>query len=132
MQKCHLAENNKAGLDKDLLRSILLIIWRRTLSQTSPSFENTMGNFSFSHSVFYPFIELSPILIKFEIVVCKPFQFGRVYNSSFGKGITRFKKNILFGSVAVDSFPGVPLYQNSAQNTFQASGCFLIFSSSKL
>ena len=30
-----------------------------------------MSNFSFSHSVFYPFEELSSIFIKFEIVVCK-------------------------------------------------------------
>ena len=36
------------------------------------------SNFSFSHSVFYLFRELSAIFIKFEIVVCKPFQFGRV------------------------------------------------------
>ena len=35
-------------------------------------------NFSFSHSVFYPFEELSTIFIKFEIVVSKLFQFGRV------------------------------------------------------
>ena len=35
------------------------------------------SNFSFSHSVFYPFGELSAIFIKFEIVVCKLFQFGR-------------------------------------------------------
>ena len=36
------------------------------------------SNFSFSHSVFYPFGELSAILIKFEIVVRKLFQFGRI------------------------------------------------------
>ena len=36
------------------------------------------SNFSFSNSVFYPFGELSAIFIKFEIVVCKLFQFGRV------------------------------------------------------
>ena len=36
------------------------------------------NNFSFSHSVFYPFGELSAISIKFKIVVCKLFQFGRV------------------------------------------------------
>ena len=35
------------------------------------------SNFSFSHSVFYHFIELSAIFFKFEIVVCKLFQFGR-------------------------------------------------------
>ena len=36
------------------------------------------GNFFFSLSVFYPFGELSAVFIKFEIVVCKLFQFGRV------------------------------------------------------
>ena len=49
------------------------------------SFKNTVEkeeiapneNFSFSHSLFYPSEELSPILIKFEIVVCKIFLFGK-------------------------------------------------------
>ena len=36
------------------------------------------SNFSFSHSVFHLFGELPTIFIKFEIVVCKLFQFGRV------------------------------------------------------
>ena len=36
------------------------------------------SNFSFSHSVFYLFGELSATFNKFEIVVCKLFQFGRV------------------------------------------------------
>ena len=45
------------------------------------------SNFSFSHSVFYPFGELYTIFIKLKIVVCKLFQFGRVYNLSFGKGL---------------------------------------------
>ena len=31
------------------------------------------SNFSFSHSVFYPYGELSAIFIKLEIVVCKLF-----------------------------------------------------------
>ena len=44
------------------------------------------SSFFFSHNVFYPFEELSAIFIKFRIVVCKPFQFGRVKNLSFGKG----------------------------------------------
>ena len=43
------------------------------------------SNFSFSHSVFYPFGELSTSFVKCEIVVCKVFQFGRVYNLSLGK-----------------------------------------------
>ena len=47
------------------------------------------SNFSFSHrGIFYRFEELSTIFIKFEIIVCKLFQFGRVYNLSFGKGLT--------------------------------------------
>ena len=37
-----------------------------------------MSNSSFSHSVFYPFGKHSAIFIKFEIVVCKLFQIGRV------------------------------------------------------
>ena len=37
-----------------------------------------MSNFSFSHSIFYSFGELSAIFIKFEIVVCKLFHLGRV------------------------------------------------------
>ena len=36
------------------------------------------SNFSFSRSVVYLFRELSDIFIKFEIVVCKLFQFGPV------------------------------------------------------
>ena len=37
-----------------------------------------ISNFSFSHSVFYPFGELFAIFIKLGIVLCKLFQFGRV------------------------------------------------------
>ena len=37
-----------------------------------------MSNFSFSHSVFYPCGELFSIFIKFEIVVCNLFHFGKV------------------------------------------------------
>ena len=37
-----------------------------------------MSNFSFSHSVFFPLRDLSAIFIKFKIVICKDFQFGRV------------------------------------------------------
>ena len=41
------------------------------------------SNFSFAHSVFYPFQKLYAIFIKFEIVFCKLFQFGRVENLLF-------------------------------------------------
>ena len=36
------------------------------------------SNFSFSHIVFYPSGEIPAIFIKFELVVCKLFQFGEV------------------------------------------------------
>ena len=58
-----------------------------TLSQTSTGFlrvcstslENTVGKGEIAcDSVFYLFDGLSSIFIKFEIVVCKLFQFGRV------------------------------------------------------
>ena len=46
-------------------------------------------NFSFSHSVFYPFFgNFCAIFIKYEFVLCQPFLFGRVQNWSFGKGLT--------------------------------------------
>ena len=48
------------------------------------------SNFSFSHSVFYQCRDLSAIFIKFETVVCILFEFGRVYNLSFGKGLNLF------------------------------------------
>ena len=53
------------------------------------------SNFSFSQSFFYPFEELSVIFIKFEIVVCKFYQFGRVWNLSFEKGFRQNKTMVL-------------------------------------
>ena len=47
-----------------------------------------MSYFSFPHIVFYLFQKLSAIIIKFEIVVCKLFQFGRVWNLSLEKRLT--------------------------------------------
>ena len=63
--------------------------WVFTCLQYKP-LGNTVGKgeIAFSHSVFYPFVELSANLIPFEIVVCKLFQFGKVQNLSFGKGLT--------------------------------------------
>ena len=36
------------------------------------------SNFSFSHSVFYPFEDVFANFIKFEIVICNLSQFGRI------------------------------------------------------
>ena len=58
------------------------------------------SNFLFSHSVFYPYGELSTTFIKFQIVICKLFQLGKVSNLSFGKGLMTLKGNDLENFVA--------------------------------
>ena len=73
---------NKPWFLSVCITSLLKTLWEK---------ENllVMSNFSFSHSIFYPFYSmLSGFYIKFKIVVCKPFQFGRVQNLLFGKGLT--------------------------------------------
>ena len=57
-----------------------LRVWGTSLLKTLWEKEKLLvtSNFSFSHKVFYPSAELSAIFIKFEIVVCKHFEFGRV------------------------------------------------------
>ena len=62
---------NKPWFSRVCRESLLKKMWeKKKLLVTS--------NFFFSHSVFYPFWELSAIFIKHEVVVCKLFQFGRV------------------------------------------------------
>ena len=51
------------------------------------------SNFSFSHGVFYLFAEVSVIFIKFKVFVCSLFQFGRVLNLSFWKGLNSLPNN---------------------------------------
>ena len=87
-----------------------------TLSQTSPCFYVSavqilktlwkkekllvVNNFSFTHSVFLHIWRTLSFFFKFEIVVCKLFQFGRVQNLSFGK---QLKQKLLETSWALDS-----------------------------
>ena len=62
------------------------------------SFENTVGKgeidrneqFLLFPQYFLPVWRTFAIFVKFKIVVCKVFQFGRVYNLSFGKGLRVF------------------------------------------
>ena len=54
------------------------------------------NNASFSHSDFCLSGELSAICIKFEIVVCKLFEFGRDQNMWFEEGLSSTN----FGCVA--------------------------------
>ena len=78
------------GFDKNLAFEMKILV---TLSQTSPGFYMSAKQVFWKHyikrSVFYLFGKFSAILIKFEIVICKLFQFGRVYNLLFGKGINK-------------------------------------------
>ena len=74
---------NKPWFLRGCSTSLLKTLWEKEkLIATS--------NFSFSHSFFYPFRELSFLFFKFKIV-CKLFQFGRVKNLSFGKGLTHYQ-----------------------------------------
>ena len=68
IDKCHTSIFN--GLIM-CLECLLKVLWEKKKLLIS-------SNFSFSQSVFFPFGEFSAIFIKFEIVVCKLFQLGRV------------------------------------------------------
>ena len=70
-------------------KSLFLPVCSTSLLKTLQEKEKLlmMSNFSFFCSVFYPLDELSAIFIQFDIVVCKLFQFGRVQNLLFGKGL---------------------------------------------
>ena len=62
---------NKPWFLRVCITSLLKTLWEKEkLLVTS--------NFPFSHGVFYPFGEFIAIFIKFEIVICNLFQFGRV------------------------------------------------------
>ena len=81
-----------------------------TFSQTSPVFYMSAiqtlwekEKLLVTSSVFYPFEELSAIFVKMKIVICKLFQFGKVQNLSFGKGLNFLYINGLF-SVMDQSF----------------------------
>ena len=63
---------------------------RKSLLKTLREKEKLLftSNFSFSHSVFYPFQKsFLPFSSNLKLPVCKLFQFGRVYNLSFRKGL---------------------------------------------
>ena len=67
-----------------------LHVWITSLLKTLWEKEKLLvtSNFSFYRSVFYPFGELTAVFIKFTIVVCNLYQFGRILQLSFGKGLT--------------------------------------------
>ena len=82
---------NKPWFLRVCSKSLLKTLWEKDkLLVTS--------NLSLSHNVFYPSGELSDIFIKFEIVVCKRSQFGRVQNLSFEKGLNEVKDDLDQGS----------------------------------
>ena len=61
-------------------KSLFLRVHGTSLSETLWEKEKMLvtSNFSFSHSVFYPFWEHFSIFIEFKIVICKRFLFGNV------------------------------------------------------
>ena len=76
---------NEARPNKDMFnpfpdKSWFLRVCSTSLLKTPRGKEKLLvtSNFSVFHGVFYPYRELSAIFIKFEIVVCKVFRFGRV------------------------------------------------------
>ena len=80
--------------------SVLKTMWKKEKSLVT-------SNFSFSHSVFYLFRELSAIIIKFEIVFCKLFQFGRVQSLPFGKRL-----KVLYLKLISEPIENCPLKKN--------------------
>ena len=62
------------------------------------------SNFSSSHIVFNPFGELSAILIKSEIVICKLFHFAKVWNWLFGKELSNLQ-HFFYHNVFKKCFP---------------------------
>ena len=68
-----------------------LLVFSSSLLKTHLEKEKLLvtSNFSFSHSVFYLFRELSGIFMKFEIVINKVFDCGRVLDLLFGKELER-------------------------------------------
>ena len=65
-------ENNKSKFSKPFPKQALVFTCLQNKSfKTMWEKETFARNFSFSHSVFYPYENLSAIFIKFKIVVCK-------------------------------------------------------------
>ena len=74
---------NKPWFLRVCSKSVLKTLWEKEqLLVTS--------NCSFSHSVFYPFEELSAIFVTLKIVLCTLFQFRGVKNLSCGKGLKEY------------------------------------------
>ena len=75
------------GFYMSALKSLLKTLWEKEKSLV-------MSNFSFTHSVFYTFGELSTIFTKFQncrLQSLSIFQFGRVQNLSFGKVLSQYE-----------------------------------------
>ena len=70
------------GVDKDLAafpnKPWFLHVYSTSLLKSLWGKEKLLvtSNFSFSHSVFYPFGDISAFFIELKIVVCNLFQFG--------------------------------------------------------
>ena len=70
--------------------SLLKTLWEKEKLLVS-------SNFSFSSQCFLSVLRSFAFFIKLEFVVCKLFQFGRVLNLLFGKGLNATPSCFLFG-----------------------------------
>ena len=84
-QKTCAADTLKPGLVLEKVNSFpnkpwFLCVCRRILLKSMREKEKLLvtSNFSFSHSVFYPYGELPAVFIELKIVACQLFHFGRV------------------------------------------------------
>ena len=83
-------------------------LWETSLLKTLWEKEKLLvtSNFSFSHSIFYPFGEHSAIFIEFEIVVCKLVQFGGLKfvvwerETAYGVVLLRFGEVLTLNSLS--------------------------------
>ena len=87
-----------------------------TLSRTNPcfkclqykSFEKENNEQFLLFSVFSTHSENFPSFISnLEIVTCKLFQFGRVYNLLFGKGLILYKRMMTFDATEETTFENI-------------------------
>ena len=103
--------------------SLLKTLWEKEILLVT-------SNFSFSHSVFYLFGQLSAILIKLKIVVCKVSQFGRVQNLLFGKGISLYHSISTLTTLRSNPFENTEGKGQNAVNQYFLifPQCFLSFS----
>ena len=104
---------------------LFLRVWSVSLLKTLWEKENLLvtSNFFFSHSIFYPFWDLSAIFIKFKIVISKLFQFGKGLTTvflAFSQLYSTHEQTQVFLSRATENFSKMH-WRWGAKNHWQES-----------